>query len=213
MLILSVIAGPDKGRRFELPSNEPQLIGRSSEALQLGDNTISRRHAELTPDDGAWYIRDLSSQNGTYVNGVRIAERTKLRLGDQIRCGSTLFSYGHSGADEDELDLVRVLRPDQIDASIERALASNDDSVILAEPEPRAAALHHLQVIYQLTALTAHAATRDELLAGVMELVFNEFRPERGFIILCEAETSDAPSAGAATGANAAASGAAGGGG
>ena len=147
MLILSVIAGPDKGRRFELPSNEPQLIGRSSEALQLGDNTISRRHAELTPDDGAWYIRDLSSQNGTYVNGVRIAERTKLRLGDQIRCGSTLFSYGHSGADEDELDLVRVLRPDQIDASIERALASNDDSVILAEPEPRAAALHHLQVI------------------------------------------------------------------
>ncbi len=213
MLILSVIAGPDKGRRFELPSNEPQLIGRSSEALQLGDNTISRRHAELTPDDGAWYIRDLSSQNGTYVNGVRIAERTKLRLGDQIRCGSTLFSYGHSGADEDELDLVRVLRPDQIDASIERALASNDDSVILAEPEPRAAALHHLQVIYQLTALTAHAATRDELLAGVMELVFNEFRPERGFIILCEAETSDAPSAGAATGANAAASGATGGGG
>lgn len=213
MLILSVIAGPDKGRRFELPSNEPQLIGRSSEALQLGDNTISRRHAELTPDDGAWYIRDLSSQNGTYVNGVRIAERTKLRLGDQIRCGSTLFSYGHSGADEDELDLVRVLRPDQIDASIERALASNDDSVILAEPEPRAAALHHLQVIYQLTALTAHAATRDELLAGVMELVFNEFRPERGFIILCEAETSDAPSAGAATGASAAASGATGGGG
>jgi hypothetical protein len=40
--------------------------------------------------------------------------------------------------------LIRVMRPDQIDTQVERTLASNDDSVILAEPEPRAAALHHL---------------------------------------------------------------------
>jgi hypothetical protein len=85
VLILTVIQGPDKGRKFELPANEPQLIGRSTEALPLNDNTISRRHAELTPDEGLWFIRDLNSQNGTYVNGVRIAERTKLRLGDQVR--------------------------------------------------------------------------------------------------------------------------------
>ena len=47
MLVLTVIQGPDKGKRFELPMNEPQLIGRSSEALPLSDNTVSRRHAEL----------------------------------------------------------------------------------------------------------------------------------------------------------------------
>lgn len=191
VLILTVIQGPDKGRKFELPVNEPQLIGRSTEALPMNDNTVSRRHAELTPDDGEWYIRDLASQNGTYVNGVRIGERTRLRMADQIRCGSTLFVFGRSDAGtDDDLDLVRILRPEQIDATIERTLNANDDSVILAEPEPRAAALHHLRVIYQLTALTTQITDRDGLLAAVMELVFNEFQPERGFIMMHDGEAA-----------------------
>jgi pSer/pThr/pTyr-binding forkhead associated (FHA) protein len=72
VLVLTVIQGPDKGKKFELPANEPQLIGRSSEALPNTDNAMSRRHAELTPDEGMWFIRDLQSQNGTYVNGLKI---------------------------------------------------------------------------------------------------------------------------------------------
>ncbi len=183
MLTLTVIQGPDKGKTFALPLNEPQLIGRSSEALPTTDTTVSRRHAELTPDEGDWYIRDLDSQNGTYVNGVRIPERTRLRLGDQIRTGSTLWMFGRR-EDDDSRDVIRIVRPDQMDTQVERMLASNDDSVILAEPEPRTAAVHHLQVIYRLTALTAQTTVREELLAGVMELVFNEFQPERGFILL-----------------------------
>jgi len=183
VLTLTVIQGPDKGKTFALPLNEPQLIGRSSEALPTTDTTVSRRHAELTPDEGEWYIRDLDSQNGTYVNGVRIPERTRLRLGDQIRTGSTLWMFGRR-EDDDSRDVIRVVRPDQMDTQVERMLASNDDSVIMAEPEPRTAAVHHLQVIYRLTALTAQTMVREELLAGVMELVFNEFQPERGFILL-----------------------------
>lgn len=183
VLILTVLQGPDKGRKFELTSQLPQLIGRSSEALPIGDTTVSRRHAELTPDDGKWYIRDLNSQNGTWVNGVRISGRQMLKPGDQVRTGSTLFVFGQ--ADErDELDLVRVLRQDQMDATVERTLASNDDSVILAEPEPRNAAVHHLQVIYRLTALTSTQTNREDLLRAVMELVFNELKPERGFIMM-----------------------------
>lgn len=184
MLILTVLQGPDKGKKFELSSQLPQLIGRSSEALPISDTTVSRRHAELTPDGRVWYIRDLNSQNGTWINGSRITERTLLKPGDQIRTGATLFVYGQAD-DRDEIDLVRVLRPDQIDATVERTLASNDDSVILAEPEPRSAAIHHLQVIYRLTALTSAQTNREDLLRAVMELVFNELKPERGFIVLC----------------------------
>lgn len=183
MLILSVIQGPDKGRKFELPSHEPQLIGRSSEALPISDNTVSRRHAELTPDEGEWWIRDLNSQNGTYVNGVQIRERTRLRPGDQIRTGSTLFVFGRADPSDEE-DLVRLLGADQIDAEIERTLASNEDSVVLAEPEPRAAAVDHLRVIYQLTQLTTQAMDRQKLLRSVLDLIFEEFQPERGCIML-----------------------------
>src|SRR5690348_8197909 len=154
MLILTVIQGPDKGKSFQLPDHEPQLVGRSSEALPLRDATVSRRHAELTPDDGEWWIRDLTSQNGTWVNGTRIADRTRLRVGDQIRTGSTLFVFGRSDP-EDEPDLVRLMRPSQMDTSVERTLQSNEDSMVLAEPEPRSAAIDHLRVIYRLTALTS----------------------------------------------------------
>lgn len=192
MLILTVLQGPDKGKKFELPSNEPQLIGRSSEALPLTDNTVSRRHAELTPDDGEWWIRDLQSQNGTYVNGVQIRDRTRLRPGDQIRTGSTLMVFGQAQPGE-EKDVVRLVGADLIDAEIERTLASNEDSVVLAEPEPRAAAVDHLRVIYHLVQLTTHALDRQRLLRAVLDLVFDEFKPERGCIMLAGANAADPP--------------------
>lgn len=192
MLILTVIQGPDKGKSFQLPDHEPQLLGRSSEALPLRDATVSRRHAELTPDDGEWWIRDLTSQNGTWVNGTRIGDRTRLRVGDQIRTGSTLFVFGRSDPEE-EPDLVRLMRPSQMDTSVERTLQSNEDSMVLAEPEPRSAAIDHLRVIYRLTALTSQLTDREELLKGVMDLVFGEFKPERGFIMLIESGGKWAP--------------------
>lgn len=235
MLVLSVIQGQDKGRKFELPDHEPQLIGRSSEAIPLDDNAISRRHAELTPDDGLWYIRDLDSQNGTYVNGTRIHDRTRLRAGDQIRVGQSLLVFGQT--ESKAKDSVRFVGRDRVSANIERTLPSkgltpqglivppstprgpvpvsqlpkelqrdlekgkakaamppavapglsNEDSVILAEPEPRAAAVDHLRVIYRLTSmLTQRVLDRPQLLEGVMDLVFSEFGPQRGCIVLSE---------------------------
>ncbi|MEM8758501.1 MAG: FHA domain-containing protein, partial [Planctomycetota bacterium] len=139
MLLLTVTQGPQKGKQFSLPDNEPQLLGRSSEALPITDNTVSRRHAELTPDGGAWYIRDLKSHNGTYVNGVQISKRVPLKNGDTIRVGSTVFAFGGVVADPDS-EIVELLQADEIDADIERTLASNEDSVLMAEPEPRMAA-------------------------------------------------------------------------
>ena len=182
MLVLTVLQGPDKGRKFQLPPNEPQLIGRSSEALPLSDDTVSRRHAELTPDAGIWWIRDLASQNGTYVNGVRLEERHRLRPGDQLRVGSTLLVFGQD--DSLHADAVQLLKPSELEFSIERSIPSNEDSVILSEPEPAAAAIDHLRIIYQLTTLTTQVMDRQQLLDSVMQLVFEEFKPERGFIML-----------------------------
>jgi hypothetical protein len=48
MLSLVVVRGPDRGKAFALPEREPQLVGRSTEALDVTDHSISRRHAELT---------------------------------------------------------------------------------------------------------------------------------------------------------------------
>ncbi len=171
--------------KFGLPAQEPQLIGRSSEALPLTDTTVSRRHAELTPDDGRWFLRDLESANGTYVNGERLehGERFELSPGDQIRCGSTLMVFAVSPAAERSSEVV-LIAPRDMDVTVERRVDPNEDSMVLAEPDPVKAAQDHLRVIYELTALTASTIERTTLLERVMDLIFEEFRPDRGFILL-----------------------------
>ena len=196
MLILTVIQGPDKGRTFELPDHEPQLLGRSSEALPITDSTVSRRHAELTPDDGLWWINDLGSQNGTWVNGARLEGRAKLNPGDQIRTGATLWVYGRTDPpgrkSATAAQPLGLISPDEIELSVERTLPSNEDSVLLsdsvalAETDPRASAVEHLRVLYRLTTLTGGLVSREELVPGVLELVFEVFRPERGAIVMLE---------------------------
>lgn len=95
LLTLVVTEGPDRGAAFPLPPAEPQLIGRSSEALALRDRRISRRHAELTPSGGSegetWVLRDLDSLNGTRLNGRRLDGPAAISIGDRIECGDTVL--------------------------------------------------------------------------------------------------------------------------
>ncbi len=191
MLTLVVIQGPDKGRRFELPGNVPQLIGRSSEALPISDNTVSRRHAELTPDKGTWWIRDLDSHNGTIVNGRAIDERRRLVPGDEIRVGETVFRVGDP-AQRPEAETVRLMLPHEMDSSVERTLESSEDSMILPSRDVAAAAREHLRVVYALTSLTTQITDRLKLLESVMDLAFTELKPERGFIMLKDDEADGA---------------------
>ena len=185
MLILTILHGPDKGKRFELPAHEPQQIGRSSESLPLTDHTISRRHAELTPDDGHWYINDLHSANGTFVNGRQVSKRTLLKPGDQIRTGNTLFLFGEE-AETAMRRRVRVAPDGEIDSVVEHTALANDESMIMAVSEPSQAAVTQLRIIYELTALIASIADRRELLERIMDLIFEHFEADRGFMLLQE---------------------------
>ena len=182
LLILNVIQGPDKGRQFELPDTEPQLIGRSSEALPLVDTTISRRHSELTPDNGNWLINDLDSANGTYVNGVRIKGPTRLRSGDQIRTGATILVFGR--VSNLGTKPVRVASSDQMETAVESTISSNDESVIMAVPDPSEAAVLHLKIMYELMQVVGSIYDQQVLLERVMDLVFEHFEPDRGFVLV-----------------------------
>lgn len=183
MLILTVIQGPDKGRRFELPDDEPQIIGRSSEALPLLDQTISRRHAELTPDEGKWYINDQKSANGTFVNGHRVTRPRLLQPGDQIRTGLTLFVYGSNAIPARKTDSIRLYKSSEMDANVE-STANSDDSMIMAVAEPSEAAVVQLKVIYEMTQLIGSVVEEEDLLKGIMDLIFDYFQADRGFILL-----------------------------
>lgn len=187
MLILTVIQGPDKGRRWRLPDNEPQLIGRSGESLPLTDRNISRRHAELTPDEGKWLIHDLQSSNGTLVNGRRVEKPTLLHPGDQIKCGSTLFLFGQESLGK-RAHGVRVAKAGEIDTVVEKTITANDESMIMAVPDANEAAALQLKVVYDMVQLTAQTADMEQLLEKVMHLITEYIRVDRGFVLLQEAQ-------------------------
>ena len=192
MLVLTVIQGPEKGRRFELPDHEPQQIGRSGESLPLSDKTISRRHAELTPDGGKWLLRDLGSSNGTYVNGVRLAATRTLQMGDQVRAGTTLIVFGEDPSQKIRpVPGARFVGKEEIDASVEHAVTSNDDSMIMSSPDPRQSAEFQLNVIYELVNLIGTVTDKQDLFDRVMEVVFDYFDADRGFILVAEEKGVD----------------------
>jgi hypothetical protein len=64
-------------------------IGRSTGCdVVLTDISVSRRHARLIPRDGIWVLQDLSSTNGSYLNGRRVS-RCQLLPGDRLALGQT----------------------------------------------------------------------------------------------------------------------------
>ncbi len=93
-IYLRVEEGPGAGRVLTLSSGGVYVIGREGADIVLEDPKVSRKHAELgLYGPGAYVLRDLASTNGTWVNGRRIADRTKLAHWDAIRVGDTVLRF------------------------------------------------------------------------------------------------------------------------
>jgi signal transduction histidine kinase len=192
VLTLLMLQGPDKGRRFELP-DAPTLVGRDSRQIPLTDNTVSRRHCELLPADGNWILNDLGSANGTYINGSRVDRRYTLKPGDQIRVGRTLMVFGaQPGVLRASSGNVSLAGEEMgMDASIMHTVPSNEDSMVMAVPEPAAAAMSNLKLLYQLNASLGSSFNIDQVLEVVMDLVFEHVQADRGIILLVDDETNE----------------------
>ena len=74
---------------LRIPLKGPSMtIGRDPQCdLHLDNRALSRRHAQIEKRGAAIWVRDLNSQNGTYVNGNRIAEPLALNGGDVVEVG------------------------------------------------------------------------------------------------------------------------------
>jgi diguanylate cyclase (GGDEF)-like protein len=89
---LVVIYGPDIGRRIQL-GTAPFQIGRATKNdLALDQESVSRHHARIAFDGDAYWLQDLNSTNGTFVNDEPIREQ-KLHDGDQIRVGRSILKF------------------------------------------------------------------------------------------------------------------------
>ena len=108
---LTVLKGDEKKKIYPV-EKLPVKIGRMSDNdIVLKDSLISRYHAVISIKDRAFFIEDLNSKNGTFVNKVRISSR-KLNAGDRIAIGKNiiLFDSGQKNifSDDDKLEFTTI---------------------------------------------------------------------------------------------------------
>jgi two-component system, cell cycle response regulator len=86
--------GPDIGRRISLQESQ-YIVGRDSEAgLVVSRSSVSRQHARIYLDaEGAWWVEDLNSTNGTFVNEQRVSRPQALTDADQVRFGDAIYKF------------------------------------------------------------------------------------------------------------------------
>jgi pSer/pThr/pTyr-binding forkhead associated (FHA) protein len=71
---------------------DPTEIGRGERcAIRLQDTYVSQVHARLYPKDGAWYVEDLGSTNGTLLNDRRVDAPLEVHAGDVVKVGKTVL--------------------------------------------------------------------------------------------------------------------------
>ncbi|AWB83109.1 FHA domain-containing protein [Corynebacterium liangguodongii] len=87
---LVVVDGPLKGSHMEIASIEDLTLGRANTCdFVLGDDYASSTHARLFRRGSEWFIEDLDSRNGTFVQGVRIDQPERVSVGTDMKMGRT----------------------------------------------------------------------------------------------------------------------------
>jgi serine phosphatase RsbU (regulator of sigma subunit)/pSer/pThr/pTyr-binding forkhead associated (FHA) protein len=164
--------GPNAGRRFPLDSNGT-VIGRQPDAgVYLESLAVSRHHARIVCERGAYYVEDIGSSNGTYVNGHRIAGRVPLCEGDTLQIGPyelNLLLDPDSGGGE-----AQVIRS-RVDAQL------SNHTLFSQNPA------HKLQVVLQIAQDLGHTLDLDPLLGKLLDHLLRLFpQADRGMVLLCE---------------------------
>ena len=104
---LQIVAGHRAGTQVPVPETVPLVIGRKKGDLILDDPLVSGVHARVILRDEQWVIQDLSSTNGTMVDG-RLVREAVLRPGNEIAIGSCRMILFLGGEDDSASDRRRV---------------------------------------------------------------------------------------------------------
>jgi signal transduction histidine kinase len=201
MATLYVMQGRDLGKRFELPAeiDESVSLGRDgSNNIQVADSEVSRTHAQIRKDEQGYLLMDLESSNGTYVNAEKVHEK-RLVTGDRILLGRSLLIF--TDADEQsehqlvhDIDIVSATRTEG--SRIVRSVTQEEGSQVFrardaADSPWLARARSNLQIMYRTALAVSHTLDINQLLARILDLIFEWVEADRGVVMLVNQETGE----------------------
>jgi Nif-specific regulatory protein len=171
---LAAIAGKLKGAIFAI--NEDSLvIGRETAAnLCIADASVSRRHSKIEKKEEGFFITDLESLNGTFINDVPVKTR-RLEHGDRVRIGDSQFLFlTHDGEATSKSSDVKLDEAQMVSGS---TLQIRFDDALYSMARDLSALMKVSTTINSIRGL-------DELLQRLLELLFEAVPAQRGAILL-----------------------------
>jgi sigma-B regulation protein RsbU (phosphoserine phosphatase) len=175
MAYLVTLKGPDTGRQFLL-DQDVMVLGRQTDSgICLESQAVSRHHARILRVDSNFFVEDMGSSNGTYINGSRIRDRVPLTEKDTLQIGPYIFGLRVPPAPvvADEGLVIRS----QISAS------GSDLSLFVQDPARK------LEVVLEIAQNLSRTLDLDVLLTKLLDHLMILFpQADQGIVLLCEGD-------------------------
>ncbi len=183
MTRLFIIRGPRPGQSFDLRYNVLTIGRASGNDIQIKDPSVSRKHARISKKDGSFFLEDLKSVNGTWVEGrlLKPGQRAVVKEGSLIAVGGTLITLGEDYP---------------VDGRSPRyAIDLGEYGAGAGKPslhkDRRMMNRRNLELIYELSTVFMQPFDISTLCAKIMEAVFPALkRIDSGAVLLVNFETA-----------------------
>ncbi len=187
---LKILKGANVGECYILGPDQT-VLGRDAACdVVLPRSSISRRHAQIVRDDEGFYIEDLASLNGTFVNTHRLTEPQRLLGGEHIQIDEFLISFrmaGELGSDGDgEIQTERVSLPQPVSPDNIRATFAGDFQVLTgANLRSEVGPQTKLNAILELIRNVGAPLETETVLQRILDTLFQIFpQADRGYVFL-----------------------------
>ena len=183
MTKIFVVDGSDEVSDLEF-SGDVLFIGRSPENdIQITDGTVSRKHLKILRKAGKYFVKDLESKNGTFVDGKHISAggECEVQEGVPIVIGMTVICIGE-GCSEDVLSLL---------GSMEVSGGVKKKKKAIAQKRPMTAK-KNMELIYRVSSVLMQSSDLNEILEKILDSIFDLLkRIDRGMILLVDQKTGE----------------------
>lgn len=210
MAKLIVTTADGNTQTFDL--EERNTLGRHPEqSVQVLDRVVSKQHAEVLYYEDRFWLRDLGSRNGTFINGHRIDDPRALSDGDQIGMGSTRITYResddptHSEREQSLQTSIDMITSDLPATTTDTAIRSRVQADALQRREFLAESeiidefvlredYEKLRIVFELNRSIGSETTQEIILQRILEKAFEYTNADRGVILLLNADGTPVPS-------------------
>jgi 3',5'-cyclic-nucleotide phosphodiesterase len=183
MAKLYILSGPDMGQSFEV-GIEPVYVGRSAHnTIKISDKAVSRRHLKILKRGQGYFIKDLESENGTFISGreIRAGVDIEVAEGVPIVIGMSVICLGERCLED--------VRP--VLDSMELSTKISEKSGVFQQHESMTTQ-KIMELVYKVSDLMKERLSTDEILEKILEYIFDFLKSiDRGLIFLIDEKTGE----------------------